>query len=67
MTDPVDLGAWKALSEHHDQMQDVSLRDLFAADSNRFDTFQLNAAGLFLDFSKNHITTETHKLLVSLA
>lgn len=67
MTDPVDLGAWKALSEHHDQMQDVSLRDLFAADSSRFDTFQLNAAGLFLDFSKNHITSETHKLLVSLA
>ncbi len=67
MTDPVDLDAWKALSAHHEDVKNVTLRELFAQDGSRFDRFQMNAAGLFLDFSKNHITPRTHELLVSLA
>ncbi len=67
MTDPLQLDAWTALRAHHADMQDTSLRDLFAADNQRFDTFQLSAAGIFLDFSKNHINAQTHQLLVALA
>ncbi len=67
MTDPVDSQAWKALTEHHAAVRNTTLRDLFAADDTRFDTFQLNAAGLFLDYSKNHITRDTIDLLVALA
>jgi len=67
MTQPVDLPAWKALSKHYQATSGTTLRELFAADDSRFDRFQLTAAGLFLDYSKNHITDETVKLLTSLA
>lgn len=39
----------------------------FAADPDRFKSFQLEAAGLFLDYSKNHVDNTTHELLVALA
>ncbi len=67
MTQPVDLPAWQALGQHFQASSKTTLRDLFAADNDRFDQFQLNAAGLFLDYSKNHITKETTSLLVQLA
>ena len=67
MTQPVDLPAWQALSKHYQTSKQTSLRDLFATDSGRFDQFQLTAAGIFLDYSKNHITSETIKLLGDLA
>ena len=67
MTQPVDLPAWQALSKHYQATLQTSLRDLFAADNGRFDQFQISAAGLFLDYSKNHITGETSKLLNQLA
>ena len=67
MTQPVDLPSWQALGQHFQASSKTTLRDLFAADNGRFDQFQLNAAGLFLDYSKNHITKETTSLLVQLA
>ncbi len=67
MTHPVDLDAWKALAAHHDDVKSTTLRDLFAADDARFEKFQLSAAGLFLDYSKNHITEKTRDNLVELA
>lgn len=67
MTQPVDLPAWQALKQHFDSTHTTSLREHFAADSARFDQFQLNAAGLFLDYSKNHVTRQTMDLLVQLA
>lgn len=67
MTNPVDLAAWKALSAHHDDVKAVSLRELFASDESRFEKFQLSAAGIFLDYSKNHLSDDTQKLLIDLA
>lgn len=67
MTHPVDLDAWKALASHHDAVKKTPLRDLFAQDDKRFDKYQLNAAGIFLDYSKNHVTDETLRLLRDLA
>jgi glucose-6-phosphate isomerase len=61
------LPAWKALEAHREQMRDVHLRSLFAADSSRGERFALEAAGLYLDYSKNHVTDETVGLLVGLA
>jgi glucose-6-phosphate isomerase len=43
------------------------LRDLFAKDPGRADRFKLEAAGLFLDYSKNRITEKTIALLMQLA
>jgi len=59
--------AWKALALHHKNIQAVHLRDLFAADAGRGTRLIAEAAGLFLDYSKNRITGETIKLLVELA
>jgi glucose-6-phosphate isomerase len=61
------LPAWKALEAHGGQMREQHLRSLFAADSSRGERFALEAAGLYLDYSKNHVTDETVRLLVGLA
>ena len=45
----------------------LHLRDLFAADPKRGERMTAEAAGLFLDYSKNRITDETLKLLLQLA
>ncbi|HCG79916.1 MAG TPA: glucose-6-phosphate isomerase [Oceanospirillales bacterium] len=59
--------AWKDLQEHYNRISDHHMRDWFNEDPNRFDTFQLEAAGLTLDYSKNRITEDTMSLLLSLA
>jgi len=61
------LPAWQALEEHRAAMQGFSMREAFNADPQRFDNFSLSTCGLFLDYSKNLITTETRDLLVKLA
>ncbi len=59
--------AWKALAAHRKQIQKLPLRKLFADDAKRGQRFTAEAAGLFLDFSKNCITDQTLKLLLQLA
>jgi glucose-6-phosphate isomerase len=59
--------AWKALETHHEKIKTTPLRSLFADDPQRADRFTIEAAGLFLDYSKNRITDETRKLLIQLA
>ncbi len=58
--------AWKALAAHHAAFTD-DLRALFAADPARGASLTAEAAGLFLDYSKNRITDETLTLLLRLA
>ncbi len=67
MTQPIDLSAWQELSVHYAEMQGTTLRDLFANDQTRYQRYQQQAAGLFLDFSKNNITDRTWQLLLKLA
>jgi len=67
MTNPVELEAWQTLAGHFDSVKNVSLREHFAADSDRFEKFQLTAAGIFLDYSKNHINDSTLSSLMKLA
>ncbi|HMB77611.1 MAG TPA: glucose-6-phosphate isomerase [Kiloniellaceae bacterium] len=59
--------AWAALAAHRDETADLQMRDLFAADPDRFGRFSLERDGLLLDFSKNRITDETLSLLLALA
>ncbi|HEX4156452.1 MAG TPA: glucose-6-phosphate isomerase [Acidobacteriaceae bacterium] len=63
----VDRPAWQALKTHADAMHSQTIKQLFAADPQRGPRFTAEAAGLFLDYSKNRITDETVKLLVQLA
>ena len=59
--------AWRALTEHYQQIHEVHLRELFANDADRGKRFSAEAAGLYLDYSKNRLTEETLALLVGLA
>ncbi|MBL1433432.1 MAG: glucose-6-phosphate isomerase [Gammaproteobacteria bacterium] len=59
-----DLPSYSLLSEHHDKMSGVHMRDLFAQDAQRFNTFSLNFKDILLDYSKNRITQETMGLLL---
>src|SRR5271156_4967071 len=62
-----DRPAWKALEAHSQKMLDVHLRDLFADDPGRGERLTAEAAGIFLDYSKNRVTDETLRLLIELA
>jgi glucose-6-phosphate isomerase len=59
--------AWKALEAHYEAMRHRHLRQLFADDTRRGERFVAEAAGLYLDYSKNRITDETLRLLLDLA
>jgi glucose-6-phosphate isomerase len=59
--------AWKALEAHHEKIADLHLRKLFADDPQRGERLSCEAAGVFLDYSKNRVTDETLQLLVRLA
>jgi glucose-6-phosphate isomerase len=59
--------AWTELASHHKKVSGVHLRQLFAEDSKRGERLALEAAGLFLDYSKNRVTDETLRLLLQLA
>ena len=59
--------AFGALERHHSQIADRHLRELFAQDPERGERMSAEAAGLFLDYSKNRITDESLALLIELA
>jgi glucose-6-phosphate isomerase len=59
--------AWKALEQHYAEIAGVHLRQLFADDPGRGERLTAEAAGLYLDYSKNRVTDETMRLLVQLA
>jgi glucose-6-phosphate isomerase len=59
--------AWQDLARHYEQVRGLRLKQLFADDPKRGERFTLQAAGIFLDYSKNRITDETLKLLLQLA
>jgi glucose-6-phosphate isomerase len=59
--------AWRELKRHHAEMAGQHLRELFAADPGRGERLTAEAAGLYLDYSKNRVTDETMRLLVELA
>lgn len=59
--------AWRALEAHFQSLRTAHLRDLFAADPQRGERLSTEAVGLYFDYSKHRITTETLQLLVQLA
>ncbi len=59
--------AWQALERHYAEISGQHLRDLFAADPQRGERLTAEAAGIYLDYSKNRVTDETMRLLVELA
>lgn len=64
---PIQTQAWKKLQEHYTLIKDVKMQELFAADASRGAAFNVEWKDLYLDFSKNRITSETVSLLTDLA
>jgi glucose-6-phosphate isomerase len=59
--------AWLALERNHAEIGSRTLRELFAQDPGRGERLTAEAAGIYLDYSKNRVTDETMQLLVELA
>src|SRR5260370_22592936 len=59
--------AWQELKRHHAEMAGQHLRELFAADPGRGERLTVEAAGLYLDYSRNRDTDERMRLLIELA
>jgi glucose-6-phosphate isomerase len=64
---PTRWRAWQALEEHCQTIRKRHLRQLFADDARRGERFACEAAGIYLDYSKNRVTEDTIRLLVNLA
>ena len=58
---------WRALLQHLAQVERRHLRELFTEDPGRGERLTAEAAGLYLDYSKNRVTAETMRLLLDLA
>ena len=59
--------AWTALKMHHNELQRLHLRQLFAEDPKRGERLAVEAVGIYFDYSKNRVTDETLRLLLQLA
>lgn len=64
---PTTTESWKKLTEHHNQIKNKHLRELFASDPNRGKKFSLVWDDFLIDYSKNRFTEETFSLLLELA
>ena len=63
----VNAAVFKKLTDHLQEAKKWSLSELFKNDPARFPAMTLTAGGLFLDFSKNHLSGKTLELLIELA
>ena len=64
---PTTTSAWKKLQAHYEAIQHTSIKELFDANSKRFEQFSIQYPSLLVDYSKNRINAETVELLVELA
>src|SRR6266403_1760726 len=59
--------AWKALQAHYNQIRNRHLRTLFSEDPQRGERLTVDAAGRYVDYSKDRDTDETMRLLLAVA
>ena len=67
MSKLIQSAAWTSLQKHRQSLETVTMRQLFADDTKRFDKFSVLANGILFDYSKNRVTEETMSLLLNLA
>ncbi|MGC0378024.1 glucose-6-phosphate isomerase [Streptomyces sp. SAI-229] len=58
---------WTALAKHREELGEVRLRELFAADPGRGTGYTLRVGDLYIDYSKHLVTDDTLRLLRELA
>lgn len=64
---PTSTAAWQLLKDHHREMSQSHLKDLFAEANDRFEKFSLALPDIVCDYSKNIINEKTVELLLQLA
>ncbi len=64
---PTQTSAWKKLKAHFEIAQDWQMKDLFAANADRFEQFSITFEDMLVDYSKNRIEPATLELLMELA
>jgi glucose-6-phosphate isomerase len=65
---PTTTQAWFVLKKHfEEEMNRKQMKDLFAADPNRFETYSIKKDSVLFDYSKNIISDKTIQLLFQLA
>ncbi|MGK0503441.1 MAG: glucose-6-phosphate isomerase, partial [Alteromonadaceae bacterium] len=67
MSTLTSLPQWQALNQIAASMKDAHMRDWFAADPKRAEKMQLEACGIFLDYSKNRVNEHALGALFDLA
>ncbi|MBA3647987.1 MAG: glucose-6-phosphate isomerase [Chitinophagales bacterium] len=65
--DPKQTQAWKALTDHHQEIKNIHMRDLFKDDPDRFSQFSVKVKDILFDYSKNILKSKTLSLLFKLA
>ncbi|HOF02820.1 MAG TPA: glucose-6-phosphate isomerase [Atribacterota bacterium] len=58
---------WKLLEEHFQKIKKVHLRQLFTENPRRAEQLSVEDSGIYFDYSKNRVTSETMELLFKLA
>jgi len=66
-TNPSGTAAWQNLKKHFEEMQHVSMQELFAKDAKRAEKFHIQWNDFLVDYSKNILTEETKQHLLALA
>lgn len=64
---PSQTAAWQQIQSHFEKMQAISMKDLFASDTNRAEKFHIQWNDFLVDYSKNIANQETLDLLLNLA
>ncbi len=64
---PMETKAWNRLEEYHFSFEDTHLKELFAADPERFKKYSLNFEDILVDYSKNLVDDEIMQSLFELA
>lgn len=67
MSELTQTESWKQLAQHADEMKQVHMRNLFAEQPDRFETFSAHFNDMLVDYSKNIISEKTMALLMNLA
>ena len=62
---PTTTKSWQNLSRHYAKIKNIHMKTLFAEDPQRFDKFSIQFNDILVDYSKNRITEETIKLLIT--
>ncbi|MFX1760074.1 glucose-6-phosphate isomerase, partial [Rhodococcus sp. As11] len=67
MSDVTATAPWKALENHRDRLESVSLRQLFTIEPDRVSALTIPTGDLVVDFSKQRLDTPVLHTLLELA